>query len=80
MQDLLYDLKGKIVSREGGNGISGRILFEATSIGPITEQDLLILQARLGYHPAGYGHWLSYSNVPTKGGFKHAFKCSASCD
>lgn len=79
MLDVLYGVKAKITGRSGGNGISGRINFRATSDRKLTDQDIAIIQKKLGYHPMGYGLF-SISRHENIDKCIYTWKCSASCD
>jgi len=81
IDNLLYDTKVKILKRQG-NGISGRIYYEATSREPLTEADAAVLQSGLGYAPEGYGlsKFTQVVNFSSDKLFVYHWQSSTSCD
>ncbi len=78
--EAVKGVQARIV-RKTGNGISGRILFEAISQEPITKDDVALIQTKLGYHPAGYdGPWIANINNESIEGYITSWTCSTSCD
>lgn len=80
-KEILYDTTAKIINRHG-DGIGGRITFEASSREKLTKEILMELQAELGYHPAGYDFFHpSVGLTKDVNGFYWArWTCSTSCD
>lgn len=77
---ILYGIEARIYSRKG-NGISGRITFEAISDNKLEASLVERLQMELGYHPAGYGGpWSIYPDTLANGKIRTTWQCSASCD
>jgi len=68
------------ITTKVGNGISGRIFFEATSEKEITRKEAKEAQDRLGYHPAGYDFFGFTCTKLPDGTYISAWQCSASCD
>ena len=71
-------ITAKIMSRHGGNGISGRINFQA--IGTHDREGCALMQAEAGYHPAGYGGPWDVKTIETAYGTATEWNCSASSD
>lgn len=78
INNLLYDIDAKIVSRVG-NGVRGRIHFSCNSPIQLTLEQLADIQRGLGYHPAGYGMF-SVTNTATIDKYSYTWQCSTSCD
>lgn len=72
-------MEAKIIDRSG-NGISGRITFQAHSSERITEEQASSAQMKAGYHPAGYDFFSFRCIEKPDGTYLASWQCSASCD
>lgn len=73
-------LNAKIVLKTG-NRVRDSVFFEAVSSQPITPEQAMEAQTRLGYIPAGYDFEdFKVSLDPVLHRYKATWKCQASCD
>lgn len=75
---LLYNTEARITKKQG-NGISGRIFFEAISDRELSQRELFDIQVNLGYHPHGYDMF-TVTKTYTESKYIYRWACSASCD
>lgn len=69
------------IKNKTGNGVRGLVEFEATSPTPISKDEALTAQAKMGYPPAGYGFSkFTVIQCPVLLTYKATWECQASCD
>jgi hypothetical protein len=63
-----------------GNGIGGSINFTAITDRELSNEEVMNIQAREGYHHCGYGFYGAKLVSSENGVNTYKWSCSASCD